>query len=246
MQIKFRLVGLFAGLCLPLHSVFGSEPEWQLYDTLLAEHVTARVEQGVSLSWVNYTALRRDPDMMLLVDQISRYPVSELQGDERKAFYINSYNILALKTVADNWPIDSIRDLGNWFSPVWDRKAGDLGGEPVTLGQIEHEILRPLGDPRIHMAIVCASLSCPDLRTEAYRAARLNQQLDDQTRRFLTNPGKGVQLGGNKAKVSRIFDWFAKDFESEGGVATWIAHYLEQPLPQRFGYLDYRWQVNGN
>jgi hypothetical protein len=92
--------------------------------------------------------------------------------------------------------IASIRDIGSLLRPVWNREAGRVGRRARSLGEIEHEILRPLGDPRIHGAIVCASVSCPPLRREPFAAARLDAQLDDQMRRWLAT-GKGCASTGS-------------------------------------------------
>ncbi|MGH8557393.1 MAG: DUF547 domain-containing protein [Methylococcales bacterium] len=109
---------------------------------------------------------------------------------------MNSYNILAIKMVLDHWPVESIKDAGGLLNPVWNQRAGEIGGEPVTLGQIEHKILRPMGEPRIHFAIVCASVSCPNLYNQPYTAARLNTQLDEQVRGFSGNEEEGMAVTG--------------------------------------------------
>jgi len=80
--------------------------------------------------------------------------------------------------VLNHWPVTSIKDIGSCVKPVWNKTAGSIGGKEMILGMIEHKILRSLNEPRIHMAIVCASISCPDLRTEAYRADKLDEQLN--------------------------------------------------------------------
>ena len=196
----------------------------------------------------DYRALRRDPLFPRVTAALTRFDPARLEGRrERLAFYINAYNILAMKTVVDHWPLDSIKDAGGLFGSVWKQDAGVIGGRTVSLDQIEHRILRPLGEPRIHMAIVCASVSCPDLRPEPYRAARLDDQLDQQTRAFLANPGKGLRLKGSVARVSRIFDWFEEDFRrAYGGVRPFLRRYrpdvaqtvnIEADLP-------YDWSLN--
>lgn len=119
---------------------------------------------------------------------IKQFPVKNLSSREKKlAFYINSYNILALKMVVDHWPLKSIKDIGSLFRPVWGKVAGTISGKLVSLDDIENDIIRPMGEPRIHLAIVCASVSCPDLRTEPYTAKKLDSQLDEQVRLFLNN-----------------------------------------------------------
>ena len=224
-----------------------AEPDWSAYKTLLAHYVKPGQIDGVTLNTVNYNALRQDPLWPQAVSTVEKFPVDLLQTrDERLAFYINAYNILAMKMVLDHWPVHSIKDAGHWYSPVWKKEAGTLGGKPVTLQQVEDDLLRSEKEPRIHMAIVCASVSCPDLRAEPYRAATLSQQLDDQARRFLDNSGKGLRLDGSTAHVSKIFHWFRDDFNVEGGVEAFIRRY--HPLPAAVTIdadMDYNWQLNG-
>ncbi len=146
----------------------------------------------------------------------------------------------------DNWPTTSIKNAGSFFSPVWDKPAGLLNGKIVSLSQIEHEILRPIGEPRIHLAIVCASVSCPDLRHEPYIAAKLNTQLDDQAKRFLNNSEKGLKIEKNVIHISKIFDWFEEDFKSRGGVKAFMQYYKKDLPDLKFqANIPYDWDING-
>jgi len=224
------------------------EPSMDLYQKLLTHYVKQGSHHGTTLSWVNYTGLKKDPDFDKLVQQLAKFPPEQLQGkQEQLAFYINAYNILAMKTVVDHWPIESIKDVGSFLKSVWKKKAGTIGGKPISLDEIENEMLRPMGDPRIHVAIVCASISCPDLRTEPYTAKRLNVQLDDQARKFLSNPQKGLIIEGEKARTSKIFHWFAKDFKkSYGGARLFVTRYSELKEDTKLkSDLPYNWSVNG-
>jgi len=174
---------------------------------------------------------------------------------EREAFWINAYNLLAIKAVLDQYPTVSIKDGGSLFSPIWKKSIGAVGGPPYSLDAIEHGILRKaFREPRVHFAIVCASLSCPDLRPEPFVAARLGAQLDGQTAAFLGNPAKGLAPGadGRSARVSSIFKWFAGDFESSGGVPAFIRAKAASDVAVRIraltdaglSYLDYDWSLN--
>jgi Protein of unknown function, DUF547 len=143
---------------------------------------------------------------------------------ERIAFWLNAYNALTLKAIIDNYPIkagfltslvypgNSIRQING----VWDKLAFSVAGEPHTLERIEHEILRVRFDePRIHMALVCAAMGCPQLRNEPYYGSRLDSQLKDQTLRFLANPAKfRIDRDKDKVYLSAIFEWFGDDFLS--------------------------------
>lgn len=223
-----------------------AEPDWSAYRQLLQEHVRSGELEGVKLTLVDYPAWQKNPLWPQVIAQLNTYPADQLQTTaEKLAFYINAYNILAIKMVLDNWPLDGIRDAGSLLFPVWRKDVGQLHGKTVTLQQVEDDMIRSLNEPRIHMAIVCASVSCPDLRPEPYTAAQLEQQLEEQTRAFLQNDAKGVRINGNDVEVSKIFDWFEKDFADAGGVKAFIERY--RPLPAQSSiddYLDYNWNLN--
>lgn len=225
--------------------VHAAEPDWTDYNAVL-EHIRPGNKNGVSLMLVDYKTIRDNGSLDRAYQALSAFPVANLAGREEKlAFYINAYNILALKMVADHWPLKSIKDVGSWFSPVWKRPAGELGGKAVTLDEVEHEILRPMGEPRVHMAVVCASVSCPDLRSEPFVAARLDEQLNDQTTKFLNNAGKGLRVSKETVRVSKIFDWFEKDFSGQGGVEAFVRRYRPDLPDYRLkANIQYDWEVN--
>ncbi|MDP2141400.1 MAG: DUF547 domain-containing protein [Gammaproteobacteria bacterium] len=237
---------LLIALAILLPSV-GQTQDWSLYDDLLAQYVTPAERQGVTHNRVNYQALAQDPRYSQMLALIEDFPVTQLQQrDAKLAFYINAYNILAIKMVIDHLPLQSIRDAGSWFSPVWKKPAGTIDGRSVTLDEIEHAILRPMGESRIHFAIVCASLSCPNLRPEAFKAERLELQLEEQTREFLNDNSKGLAVAGNRVRVSQIFDWFAEDFATAGGVEAFVRRYRELPADMSLrANLPYIWSLNG-
>lgn len=240
---------LVAILCLTGVSHAGAgEPDWRVYEELLRHHVVRGSIDGVELNQVDYDGLAKAPQFADVVREVSEFPLARLASrEETLAFYINVYNIFALKMVLDNRPRRSIRDIGNWLRPVWKRVAGTIDGKPVTLDEIEHGRLRTMNEPRLHFAIVCASVSCPDLRTEPYRAAMLETQLDDQVSGFLNNPGKGLKLVGDRAQVSQIFKWFDEDFVAVGGYAAFVRQYYPLPANVRLRpTLDYNWSLNAH
>ncbi len=224
-----------------------AEPDWQDYAALLAAHVKAGERDGVALNLVDYQALANDPRLPLALAALERFPVAQLTDQQEwLAFHINAYNLFALKMVATHQPLKSIKDIGNFLRPVWQRNVGILAGETVSLADIEHRRLRPRGDPRIHFAIVCASVSCPDLRTEPYRAANLEKQLQEQVVGFLSNPGKGLRVTQDAVQVSQIFDWFEADFAGAGGVAAFIGRFRSLPTSRAVvADIDYNWRLNG-
>ena len=232
---------------LPYIGVHAGEPDWRAYAEVLQASVTQGSKHGTELALVDYAGLKKSGALDAVYRDLSAFPIGELKTRQEKlAFYINAYNSLALKTVVDHWPVDSIKDVGNLIKPVWDKSAGELGGKTVTLGQIEHTILRTMGEPRIHLAIVCASVSCPDLRNEPYTAAALDRQLNEQAQRFLDNRGQGLQIADGRIRISKIFDWFGKDFEQTGGVEAFIRRYRPQlPALPLDADIAYDWAVNG-
>ena len=224
------------------------------WDALVKKYVTPKTLERVRLNAVNYASLKKDPVFSGLITRLESYSPASLESRESTlSFWINVYNILAAKMITDHYPIESIKDVGSFFKPVWKRAAGTVGGKERTLNDIEHEILRKMNEPRIHVAIVCASVSCPDLRREAYSAGKLNEQLDDQMEKFLRSREKGMKLDERKNRVylSAIFKWFAEDFESRGGVLKYIGQYVTAEERKvlnnskiKISYLYYNWKIN--
>jgi hypothetical protein len=247
-----RIFGAGVLLCaltaLAVRSAAAAEPDWTDYGQVLQRHLSQHTASGVRLAWVDYSGLRTDPVWQRVVDRLAAFPENQIGTREEKlAFYINAYNILAIKMVLDHWPVQSIKEAGSLFRSVWNQPAGRAAGHETTLDGIEQGILRKLGEPRIHMAIVCASLSCPDLRSEPYTATRLDGQLDAASAEYLNNPTKGLRIEKGVVRVSKIFDWFAEDFAAGGGVEAFIAKHhpgLPAQLPVRAN-LPYDWSLNG-
>jgi len=226
------------------------------YGRVLARHVRRGTVDGITGNLVDYGALAADPDYARAVADLATARPETLAGeDERFAFWTNAYNLLAIKTIVDRYPIDGIKDAGSFLSPIWKRKVGTVAGQERSLDEIEHGILRKeFREPRVHFALVCASLSCPDLRAEPYVAERLDAQLAEQVRAFLGNPGKGLAIpdDGDGVRVSSIFDWFARDFAPAGGVAAFVRAEAPPEVASRLGgltdddlsYLPYDWNLN--
>lgn len=224
------------------------EFNWDSFDALLKANVKPSKKENIDVNLVDYTTLKSSKAFYDIAHRLDQYDPSHLSGTAKITFYINAYNYFALKMVADNYPLDSIKDLGNILFPVWKKDAGKINGQVVSLDQLEHSILRKLNEPAIHFAIVCASLSCPDLRAEAYSTERLSQQLRDQLVRFLKQR-KGKQIAGEGEDqtlyLSKIFQWFESDFDDAGGVINYLVEYDPSVKPfAEFESLDYNWQVN--
>ena len=173
------------------------------------------------------------------------------------ALFINAYNACTLALVVDRLPADastwatwSIKDAGSTFTSVWRSYRFEVAGKRYTLDEMEHAVLRPLGDPRIHMAINCASRSCPPLIAEPFRLATLDAQLEAAARAFAASPHH-LRLDEGVLRINPILDWFGADFAAGGGVRAFlrarvppgpVADYLSGTGPlQSF---DYDWTLN--
>ena len=224
---------------------------------------TRLLEQYVQDGRVDYGALHRDarPALSAYREALSAVSGTCYAGwtrEQRLAFWINTYNANALELVLEHYPVRSIRAIG-WVPGSAFRTRfipmKDLAGGELSLDDVEHEHLRKeFGEPRIHFAIVCASVSCPSLRSEAYRATDLDRQLDDQARRFLADPTKNrFDLPSQTFRLSSIFKWFREDFEkAAGSLPAFVARYVDPATAAalaepgvRIEFLDYDWSLNG-
>jgi hypothetical protein len=249
-------------LSIPMTSS-GADFVYAPYEALLNRYVKPDVTiDGIGVNAVDYTALARDaskPDSpyTVLLKTLAAFDPAMLGSREEKiAFWINVYNIAAIKTIVDHYPVDSIRSRRiNWLGLPWNRKAVTVGGKEYALGQIENDILvEGFKDLRIHFGINCASVSCVDLRTEPYRAINLYKQLEEQGIRFLAEPKKGlfVDRKTHKIYLSQVFKFDKKHFDAyAGGAVRFILPYVSpevRPLLQSstyaVAYLDYDWNAD--
>lgn len=198
--------------------------------------------------------------------------------NEKLAYWINAYNAFTIKAVIDNYPIERNLDISAVIYPknsirqidgVWDELKFSAAGKEVTLNEIEHEILRKeFNEPRIHTAIVCASIGCPDLMHDAYKANKIDQQLESSSSAFVNNPDKGVRVDMKKKEVhlSKIFNWFGMDFvgkygtdeffrgrdNKQRGVLNFVRMHINSEEKKEFlesndfsiSYIDYDWSLN--
>jgi len=175
-----------------------------------------------------------------------------MSRDEQFAYYINAYNAWTIKLILSAYPdVKSIKDLGTFLQSPWEKKFVRIDRNLLTLDDIEHRILRPrFKDPRVHFAINCSAASCPPLRVEPYLGSTLDQQLDQSTRAFINSPNR-YRLDGNALYVSRIFKWFAEDFNDDvvGFYLKYARDDLKKQLTEKkdiiqVKYLDYDWSLN--
>lgn len=229
----FLSAGASGVLALVLSGVEAEARPPQTYDDLTALLQRYVDERGL----VDYRAWKEkdEPALREVVRRLSALDISGLAESPRElqAFWINVYNAVTLQAMLEFFPLRSIRDKaveGDAWN-VWNDYAFENGGRKYSLNQIEHELLRPMGDPRIHAALNCASLGCPPLRREAFVAARLDEQLADQTRVWLNDPNRGVRVReGDVVALSELFNWFGNDFAPDiPGRLRWISRFLRDP-----------------
>lgn len=213
------------------------------WDKLVRKHVAS---DGL----VDYRGFQEDDeDLQQYLDLISANPPAKSWSEaEQLAYWINAYNAFTVKVIADNYPLESIRDLHTipGIKTIWHKEFFKIGGQPASLNQIEHEILRKeFVEPRIHFAINCASMSCPILRNEAFTAAKLEQQLTEQAEGFLRQPFRN-KIAADEIQISKIFRWFAEDFTREGSLVDFLNQYAPVEINQdaEIDYLDYDWSIN--
>ena len=218
----------------------------EIYDDLLLKYVS---DNGN----VNYKGFLLEKERFQhYLDYLSQHPVSKnASKNEKLAYWINTYNAFTIKLIIDNYPVESITDLHPFFyipgfNTVWHEEFFQIGGEDFNLDRIEHEILRKqFNEPRIHFAINCASVSCPMLRNEHYKADKLEEQLESQCVLFLRDPQKN-HISESELKLSKIFSWFSGDFGGESGVKEFISTHLNIPISEKakVSYLSYNWSLN--
>ena len=219
---------------------------------------TRQLQQFVQDGVVDYASWKKsEPELDSYLRQLLSIPKARFatftRGEEL-AFLINAYNAYTVRLILDNYPLDSIRSIGLLPGAAFRRSFIPLFGEELSLNDLEGR-LREFKEPRLHFAIVCASKSCPKLRSEAYRAADLETQLDQAARGFLGDPSKN-RFEPGLMRLSSIFKWYRADFaegsasasgsgSGSGSVEAFVGRYVKLASPARIDYLDYDWALNG-
>ncbi|MGB5316372.1 MAG: DUF547 domain-containing protein [Robiginitalea sp.] len=193
---------------------------------------------------VNYKGLLKDQQRLksYLEALALKPPQEDWTPGARMAYYVNLYNAGTVALILENYPVKSIRDIDR----PWAKKRVQVGTEWLSLGDIEHKILRKMGDARIHFAINCASISCPKLPEYAFTEAEIEAQLERAAREFINDTNRNT-IYADRAEVSRIFKWFRSDFKADDtSLIEYLNHYLEKPIPDGtpIGFLPYDWSLN--
>lgn len=225
------------------------------WDRFLKKYVVTNHSSGINR--VRYADVSTEDRKGLdaYVQYLRQVEVTRLNRSEQKAYWINLYNALTMKVVLGRYPVNSILDIkispGLFSSGPWGAKLLVIQGQKVSLDDVEHRILRPLWkDNRVHYAVNCASLGCPNLQPEAYTPENTEALLEKGAREYVNHP-RGVRLSGDRLLLSSIYDWFQEDFGgSEESVVRNLQMYAEPKLAEKLkgfnGKLsyDYDWRIN--
>jgi hypothetical protein len=269
------LVSVIFAICLSVVAVAHAAPKadlwprWQKHDAassrkidhgawngFLSKYLVAPHPSGVNR--VRYGALSPEDRTRLknYLSALQALPISNYNRAEQKAYWINLYNALTVDVILSRFPVKSIRDInispGFFTRGPWGAKLADIEGEKLSLDDVEHRILRPIWkDNRVHYAVNCASLGCPNLQPEAYAAENTEALLEKGAREYI-NHRRGVAIRNGKLAVSSIYEWFKEDFGAsrEALMQHWLQYAdkaLADALKSYTGGLNhaYDWRLNG-
>lgn len=217
--------------------------------------LTTFVKDGL----VDYAKLKAAPgELDAYLREVAAVPAAEFARwaeADRLALLINLYNAQTLRLIINHYPLKSIRDIGTLPGAAWREPIVRQGGQLMTLDHLENKIIRvDYREPRIHFALVCAAVSCPPLRSEPYIGARLNTQLDEQTRVFLATAEQNrFDANDGTLHLSPIFKWYEQDFTTPAGsLAAYVKPFLPgaqrsaltDPAKVKVKFTDYDWALN--
>jgi len=207
-----------------------------LWDELLKKYVN---DDGD----VDYKGFKNNSEKLNnYITYLSKHvPSNEWSKDEKLAYFINVYNAHTIKLIIDNYPTKSIKDISN----PWSKNRITIGDNMYSLSDIEHNILRKMDEPRIHFVINCASISCPKLLNKAYSSENVETLLENSAKDFIADTNKN-RISKDKVQLSKIFDWYKKDFTVHGSLIDYINQYISIKIDSnaKITYLEYDWNLN--
>jgi hypothetical protein len=206
------------------------------FNTLLKDNVS-------SAGNVNYNGFKSNRKTLLayITALGENLPEDNWTKNEKLAYWMNAYNAMTIDLILRNQPIASIKDIKN----PWDQRLWKLGEKYYNLDEIEHQILRKMGDARIHFGINCASFSCPPLLNEAFIPSNVDAQLDLVAKKFINDSSRN-SIAENNVEISNIFKWFSKDFKQNGSLIDFLNKFSEVEISEdaKVRYMDYDWALN--
>jgi len=223
-------------------------------DRLLRQYVITGAD-GINRVAYGQVSAEDKAALEAYIDTLAATPISRYSRPQQFAYWVNLYNALTVKAVLDHYPVDSVRDIdtspGVFSDGPWGADAVTIEGQAVTLNDIEHRILRPIWrDPRIHYAINCAAMGCPNLQKVAFTAANSDALMDQAARDYVNHP-RGVAAAGGKLTVSSIYVWFQEDFGgTDESVIAHLRRYASPTLAAELAGIGsisdhrYNWKLN--
>ncbi len=222
---------------------------WDSYQDILNSAVIVNeftsIDGEFEHAYVDYEKIKNDPELQEKISlQLEKLKtVKAPEGEKHKlAFWINAYNFFTIVDVVNNYPITGMKKIG------WKNKHHEIENTLYSLDNIEHNIIRPLADPRIHFAINCASVGCPSLKAEIFDGNQIDTQLDKVVTNALKNPLHLIMVN-NKLNTTQLFNWFSKDFES--GEYEGVTDFVNRFAPERLRNahqiekkIKYDWNLN--
>ena len=225
-----------------------------VWDRFLKSYIEERDGEANLVRYEDVTAEDKAA-LATYLESLAAVSIDEHNRQQQLAYWINLYNALTVKVILDHYPVEGIREIDispGWFADgPWGKKLITVEGEALSLDDIEHRILRPIWrDPRIHYAVNCASIGCPDLMAKAVTADNLDYYLNDGARNYVNDP-RGAEISEGSLYVSSLYRWFEDDFEVDGGVIAHLKKHAAPALARQLDDIDsisgddYDWGLNG-
>ena len=255
------MIGLLI-ILLP-HMCFAFDHQHGIWDIIMKKHVV--MKDGGHSSRVDYKGIKNDRALfntyLSELSSVSRTEFDSWSKKQQLAFLINAYNAFTIDLILKHYPVKSIKDIGSLFKTPWQIEFIPLFGKTWSLDQIEHQMIRKKGvfdEPRIHAALVCASIGCPALRNVAYTEENIDTELEQAMINFLSDKSRNRFIADkNRFQVSPIFKWYEDDFKLKyGSLLAFFNKYGESLVSRKtdlgimkhgkstIEFLDYDWKLN--
>ncbi len=227
----------------------------QIDHSLWAQLLDKYVSEEDGLNLFAYGAVTAEDHQQLenYIEQLTAVTVTDLNSNEQFAYWVNLYNALTIKVILDHYPVESIRDISLTLlnRGPWKKELLAVEGIKLSLDDIEHEILRPIyRDNRIHYAVNCASVGCPNLQPVPFTSASLEDMLELAAEQYINHP-RGVSIIDGELVLSSIYDWYAEDFgDEESEIIMHLIEYADDELADSLIQYDsiddyqYNWLLN--
>jgi hypothetical protein len=253
MNMKMKMASLIVVVTATLsfvHTVTAATFDHSLFNAILGKYVD---DKGL----IDYNGIARDRNFYAYMASLKNAEVQALTRDGQLAFWINAYNAITIEKVIRWKPKKSVRETiipGVWISTkFFTTRENVVAGKKMSQDDIENDILRKqFRDPRIHFAIICASMGCPPIPKFAYTGEMVQSQLESETRKYLNSPrGTRIDRAENTLYISKVFDWFGDDFiKAAGSVMNFVKPYLDDETlvflnrNPKIDYIEYNWALN--